>query len=844
VNAYKLLSKSTLVIRFFLIAAIFFLIAGCNRAHYTDDGLKLNELDYFETRGFNLLVFSNWYNINFDDSKLSGIEIIHHEVRTATNGDVRLNPTPEQWDPIPELVERKVNKENNSIEALLTYPEYDFDYTIKAQAHDGGILLSVNIEEPLPQELVGRAGFNLEFLPAAYFEKAYLMDGKSGVFPLYPTGPMTVDSSGTVEPNPIATGKTLVLAPEDPARRVTIQSKDSELLLFDGRNKAQNGWFVVRSLIPESKSGKVIEWFLTANTIDDWTRPPVIAHSQVGYHPSQKKVAVIELDKNDTPLKTARLLKVTANGKFVEKYKDVIKNWGKFLRYNYSTFDFTPVKESGIYVIEYGRIHTKPFRIATDIYADAWHPTLDVFFPVQMDHMFVNEAYRVWHGASHLDDALQAPVNHKHFDLYAQGPTTDTPYKPGEHIPGLNVGGWLDAGDFDIRTPTQSYVILNLVQTWETFGLKRDETTIDQQKRFVDIHHPDGKPDLLQQIEHGTLALIAQYRAVGHAIPGIIVPDLLQYTHLGDALTMTDNLIYDPNLAHGESDGFTSGTFDDRWAFTSKSTPLDYGAIAALAAASRALNGYNDKLADECLATAKKVWDEENSRDPNLFRHGNTTGGRLEPEQFKAAVELLICTKEPKYAQKINELWPAIAEWFGFNAAFAVRAMPYMDKSYSEKLEAQVRIYKEQLDKFAEENPFGVPVSTRGWAGAGWVVAFTNTNYLLHKAFPEIIDPKYAFKGLNYIYGCHPCSNISFVSGVGTYSKKVAYGNNRADYSFIAGGIVPGVLIIKPDFPENKEDWPFLWAENEYVISLGSSYIFAVNAVNDLLSGTSSLSKK
>jgi endoglucanase len=107
----------------------------------------------------------------------------------------------------------------------------------------------------------------------------------------------------------------------------------------------------------------------------------------------------------------------------------------------------------------------------------------------------------------------------------------------------------------------------------------------------------------------------------------------------------------------------------------------------------------------------------------------------------------------------------------------------------------------------------------------------------LHKAFPEIIDPEYIYKGLNYIYGCHPSSNISFVSGVGTESKMVAYGNNRADYSFIAGGIVPGVLVLKPDFPENKEDWPFIWGQNEYVISLGASYIFLVNAVNDLLNG-------
>ncbi|MDD5064911.1 MAG: glycoside hydrolase family 9 protein [Phycisphaerae bacterium] len=837
-------SKSLIALTLVLITAIAFLSLGCDQTHRTidtpkADGLKLNDLDYFETCGLNVMVFSNWYDVNFfDDSKLSGVEIIHHEVRTATNGDIRLNPTPEQWDPKPEFVERKVNKQNNSIEASLTYPDYDFNYTIKAEAHNGGILLSVNLEKPLPQALVGRAGLNLEFLPSAYFEKAYLMDSVGGAFPLYPSGPMTVDKAGTTEPDPIAKGKTLVLAPEDPARRVTIKAKDYDLLLFDGRNKAQNGWFVVRTLVPKAKTGKVIEWFLTANTIPNWTRPPVIAHSQLGYHPSQNKVAVIELDKNDTPLPSARLLKITETGESIEIYKAPTKNWGKFLRYNYSTFDFTPVKETGLYAIEYGSVRTKPFRIAPDIYENAWHPTLDVYLPVQMDHMFVNEAYKVWHGAAHLDDALQAPVNHKHFDLYSQGPTTDSPYKPGEHIPGLNVGGWFDAGDFDIRTPSHYNVVSNLAHTWESFRLKRDETAIDQKIRFVDIHHPDGIPDLLQQIEHGTLALIAQHRAVGHAINGIIVSDLSQYTHLGDGVTMTDNLIYNPELQPHESDGFTSGTPDDRWAFTSKSTPLNYGSIAALAAASRALRGYNDPLADECLETAKKVWDEEHAHEPNLFSFGNTTGGQMEAEELSAAVELLICTKNAKYAERVNQLIPDINdERFSFRAPVAIRAIPYMDKSYSEKLESLARNYKKQLDKFYEQNPFGVPISTRGWAGSGLVIYSAITNYYLHKAFPDIIGPEYTLSGLNYIYGCHPASDISFVSAVGTHSKKIAYGNNRADYSFIAGGIVPGVLIIKPDFPENKEDWPFLWAENEYTIGNAAAYIFLVNAANDLLNG-------
>ena len=28
---------------------------------------------------------------------------------------------------------------------------------------------------------------------------------------------------------------------------------------------------------------------------------------------------------------------------------------------------------------------------------------MDVWLPVHMDHMLVNEAYRVWHGRSHMD---------------------------------------------------------------------------------------------------------------------------------------------------------------------------------------------------------------------------------------------------------------------------------------------------------------------------------------------------------------------------------------------------------------------------------------------------------
>ena len=808
---------------------LLFLFPGLTLAQ----SFELNDQQYFEKDGVNILVFSNWYNGLFSDSKISGIELIHHGVRTATNGDVRLDNAPEQWDAIPQFVEVKVGETENTVEAFLKYPDYNFEYSIRAVAKDDVIMLSVHLDQPLPDALRAKAGLNLEFLPSAYFEKMYLADGQAGIFPLYPSGPTNKRADGTTEPLPIAGGRKLVLAPEDPERRVSIEALSGSLSLYDGRNKAQNGWFVVRTFIPSNKTGKVIEWALKPNGISNWIRPPMIAHSQVGYHPEQKKVAVIELDKNDDPLKLARLLKIDEKGNEEEVLKGATNAWGEYTRYNYVTFDFSPIKMQGLYFIEYGEHRTKPFPIGQNVYENAWQPTLDVFFPVQMDHMQVNEAYRVWHGASHLDDALQAPVDHEHFDLYAQGPTTDTPYKPGEHIPGLNIGGWYDAGDYDIRTQTQYQVIMDLVETWETFQIDRDETTIDQKTRYVDIHVPDGKEDLLQQIEHGTLALIAQHRSVGHAIPGIVAAHLHTYHHLGDGLTKTDNLIYNADLDSLEVSGQTSGSFDDRWAFTSKSTALNYGSIAALAAASRALKGFNNDLANECLTTAEKVWDEEHSHEPDVFRHGNTTGGNLQNEELRATVELLLATEKGKYRQRLLEQWDVIGKRYPQNAALAARVIPLMDDGYANQLRELVK--KQNENQFSYSNPFEVPISTGGWAGAGLVIRLAKANYMLYKAFPDIIEEESIFRGLNYIYGCHPGSNISFVSGVGVSSKKVAYGMNRADFSYIAGGVVPGVLILKPDYPENKEDWPFLWGENEYVINVGSSYLYLVNAVRDLL---------
>ncbi len=66
-------------------------------------------------------------------------------------------------------------------------------------------------------------------------------------------------------------------------------------------------------------------------------------------------------------------------------------------------------------------------------------------------------------------------------------------------------------------------VVRSLVSVWEQYRPARDETLIDQSRRRVELHVPDGQPDILQQVEHGVLQLVAQFDAVGHAIPAIAV---------------------------------------------------------------------------------------------------------------------------------------------------------------------------------------------------------------------------------------------------------------------------------------------------------------------------------
>ena len=730
-----------------------------------------------------------------------------------------------------ETEEKNCRSRTNAITAYLTYPDSAingkgfnpifypdlyFNYTVTTSARGASVVVTVDLDRPIPEEFADKVGFNMELFPGVLFGKTWILGNKSGIFPRQANGPGIYDKNGKlVSAQPMASGKQLTVAPEDQMMRLTISSSGSDLQLLDGRYIHNNGWFVVRSLVTPGVTKKAIEWIITPNSVSNWTSDPVIHVSQIGYRSLQQKYALIELDKNDSKRSDPELERISPDGK-----SEVVKSakpdqWGRFLRSDYLKFDFTSVEKEGLYRIRYGNFVSQPFRIAEDVFKrDVWQPTLEYFLPVQMCHMRINEKYRVWHDLCHMDDALMAPTDTNHFDGYLQGPSTLTKFLSGEHVPGLNLGGWHDAGDYDLRVESQSGEVYILAQAYEAFGIRYDETSVDQITHIVEIHQPDGKPDILQQIEHGALSVVGGYRNLGRLYRGIICPTLRQYVLLGDGAAMTDGQPLRPERP------------DDRWVFTEENPSRELTTAAHLAAASRVLKGFNDTLSIQCLEVAESIY--------NLDR---TISGRSLSSKIHAANELYLTTGETVYRDYIvnNELH-IIKEIRSLAWLIGPSLTQLGNEGFTRSVREAVKPLSSEIINQGAETPFGVPYRPHIW-GAGWdIQSFGVRQYFLHKAFPDIFPAEYIFNALNFILGVHPGVNTaSFASGVGVRSTTVAYGVNRADWSYIPGGVSSGTALIRPDFPELL-DFPYLWQQQEYVMGGGATnFMFLVLAADQLL---------
>lgn len=813
--------------------------------------LKINDLEYLEMQGLNVMLAHDYY----PGGHQSGISIIQNGIRIGSNGDIRLEPTPGPGHAQPKVGKRMVDRNNNIISVHMEYPDpaknrkgfgpiiypdLNFSYDVKIQPAGKSFRIIVDLDKPLPDEWIGKVGFIFELFPGNLFGKSYYMDQSFGIFPRQSNGPGKRNKDGIYEADPLATGKKLMVAPESEQFRMTIENmKDNNLQLLDGRALSQSGWFIVRSMISKGATKNAVEWLVSPHAIPNWKYKPVVQVSQVGYHPAQQKIAMIELDRKDEQHLPATLFRISENGSLEKVFEAAPKDWGNFLRYHYLQFDFSTIKRHGMYQVRYGDYLTQPFQINADVYKrDVWQPILEYFLPVQMCHMRINDRSRVWHGLCHMDDARMALLNHNHFDGYIQGPSALTKYNPGETVPAINIGGWHDAGDYDMRVESQATEVFIMSMEYEQFHLNYDNTNINQHTRIVEMHQPDGRNDLLQQIEHGALSVVGGYKSLGRLYRGIIEPTRRQYSHLGDAATMTDNKPYnstDMGLSFMElqtNNKLINGNSrisgepdapDDRWVFTENNPRRELEAAADMAAAARVLKGFNDTLANDCLKLAGDLWDK--TKEKNAI------------QRVHLAVELLQTTGENKYRDFILQHADSIAAHIDVTGWLVGRVLPLIsDINFKNKIIAAAQVYRKTIAEQEKKTPYGIPYEPDIW-GAGWNIQdFGVEQYFLHTSFPDIFPDTYMLDAMNFVLGVHPGSNTSsFASGIGSKSLTVAYGINRDDWSYIPGGVGSGTALIRPDLPELLE-WPYLWQQTEYVLGGGSSNLmFMVLAADKLL---------
>ena len=123
--------------------------------------LVINDQGYFEMPGLDVLVFDDYY----PSGHQSGITIVQNGIRTAANGDIRLEGFAEKGP-------KKVDRSAGVIQVQMNYSGLEFSYNVQVKADGHKIIVTANLDRPLPEGWAGMAWFQIELFPAALFGRS------------------------------------------------------------------------------------------------------------------------------------------------------------------------------------------------------------------------------------------------------------------------------------------------------------------------------------------------------------------------------------------------------------------------------------------------------------------------------------------------------------------------------------------------------------------------------------------------------------------------------------------------------------------------------------------------
>ena len=526
--------------------------------------------------------------------------------------------------------------------------------------------------------------------------------------------------------------------------------------------------------------------------------------NQVGYYPSETKVAVIE------PTVTAKSFVLKdAKGKKVWSGKAVRTSISPFTQKVRQVVDFSTVKTPGTYTFVAGKEEQKVV-IKENAFADVAKAAMKAFY-LQRTGMPIEAKYAGAYArpAAHMDDKV---VVH---------PSAASPLRPAGTVISSPYG-WYDAGDFNKYIVNSGFTIGVLLQAYEINKVYADKMNL------VIPESEDAVPDFLDEVMYNLKWMI----------------------------TMQDP--YDGGVYHKLTtpnfEGFEMPVNCHQTRYVvQKSTQASLDFAASLAQAARIYSAYPkyQSFAKEAVKAAERAyaWAVKN---PTFYYDQNGNNQKYSPkvntgmyddkasadEFFWAATELYLTTKQNSYFEQAKSFMPQSYRVPTWGEVSGLGVQQWINQSLLGKLDGidfPVEKMKADLLAFCDDCMLRIPTSSFNAPHGNRVQDFpwgsnsemcAGQGIALTYAYTLTKDHKYlsaAIADADYLLGRN-ATGYCFVTGFGT--KQVMHPHQRLSEAdgidaplpgFLAGGPNPGQQDIA-----NVTTYPSKAADESYTDDMNS----------------------
>ena len=417
-------------------------------------------------------------------------------------------------------------------------------------------------------------------------------------------------------------------------------------------------------------------------------------------------------------------------------------------------FNFSDIKEEGTYHVEAGSAVSPSFRIASDVYDEAFKASIKMLYYQRCGSELSKDlAGDFAHPVCHTQASVLYEDKSKTLDV---------------------TGGWHDAGDYGRYSVAGAKAVADLLLAYENYPDVFDDN--------VGIPESgNGIPDILDEAKYELDWLLKMQRDDGgvyHKVtcrnfPGEIMPE-----------DEKEELVIMPVT--------TTATAD---------------LAGVMAMASRVYSDIDKEYADKCLKASKKAAsyidkteiDSVGYKNPSDISTGEYEDVCDIDERFWAYAELYKTTGDKSYEESLKSVLPDNGYSLGWQGVAGYGGYAYLSASGQDA--DTLLLVKDEASKYAKET---ISNSAKYYYGSSIVGAYpwgsnltiaNNGEYLfMMNGLIDKVNKNVADMQLNYLFG-NNSTGYSFLTGFGTtYADHPHHRPSQA-----MGVTVPGMLVGGPN---------------------------------------------